>query len=64
MKGNCPTFTLTVEVLHRWDDPDGWRRLRGLLKTALRGFGIKVTSIQPQAVEGEGDDHSGPYRKS
>jgi hypothetical protein len=38
-------FTLMLVALHRYDDPQGWRRMRAVLKRLLRGFGFRCVSI-------------------
>ena len=39
--------TLKLSLQHRSDDPDGVRRLRQMLKTMLRSFGVRCVEIKP-----------------
>jgi hypothetical protein len=34
-------------------EPDGWQRLRKLLKTLIRGYGLKCESIEAKQEPGE-----------
>jgi hypothetical protein len=47
-----PTFVLRLEAQHRADDPDGVRRLRGLLKVLLRSLGFRCIECKPDSTEG------------
>jgi hypothetical protein len=42
-----PSYTLTIAPLPQADDPNGIRRLRGLLKRLLRSDRMRVVSIVP-----------------
>lgn len=47
VKPPCPRFVVELEALpHEWDH-DGTRRMKRLLKAALRGYGMKCVSIGP-----------------
>ncbi len=53
-----PRFVLHLEVLHRDGDESGMRRLRSLLKTLLRGWGMRCRNIEypPDATPAPADD--------
>jgi hypothetical protein len=40
-------YVLIIEAEHRADDPNGMRRLRLLLKRALRAFGLRCIEVKP-----------------
>lgn len=48
-----PTFILKLEAQHREHDRDGTRRLRALLKAALRNWGLKCLSVEPVKPDGK-----------
>jgi hypothetical protein len=55
----APDYIVTLRPKPDATDPDGTRRLRWLLKVALRRFGLRCISVQKQ--EG-GGDHVGSSR--
>lgn len=53
MTANRPTYLLTLRP--EWDgtDPDGIRRLRALLKAALRSYRLRCLDCRPIGDEGD-----------
>ena len=43
---HAPTYRLLVRPLPDATDPEGYRRLRALLKTMLRGYRIRCCSFE------------------
>jgi hypothetical protein len=58
-----PRFRLTLAAKRRADDADGMRRLRGALKTLLRGWGLRCTWIEYLSEE-TGDRKQEPGDRS
>ena len=54
---NCPqTIVLTLHVPPLPpSEPDGWQRLRRLLKALVRSYGLKCESIEPKRVDEPGE---------
>jgi hypothetical protein len=53
MSRACPelvVLVLRVPALPP-NEPDGWQRLRRLLKALVRSYGLKCESIEPKQVE-------------
>ena len=53
---NCPeTIILTIRIpTLPPPSPDGWQRLRRLLKALVRSYGLKCESIEPKQVDEPG----------
>jgi hypothetical protein len=53
MSRDCPEVVLlTIRVPQpNGNEPDGWQRLRRLLKCLIRSYGMKCESIEPKQVE-------------
>jgi hypothetical protein len=54
---NCPEIIiLTISVpKQNGSEPDGWQRLRRLLKALVRSYGMKCESIEPKQVDEPGE---------
>ena len=50
---NCPEIIiLTISVpASSPPEPDGWQRLRRLLKALVRSYGMRCESIEPKQVD-------------
>jgi hypothetical protein len=42
---------MLVRAEPRWQDPDGTRRLRAMLKSMLRAWGVRCITFQPLTSE-------------
>jgi hypothetical protein len=54
---NCPeiiVLTISVPPLPP-TEPDGWQRLRRLLKALVRSYGMRCESIEPKRVDEPGE---------
>jgi hypothetical protein len=56
---NKQVFRLTLVPNHQPDDPQGFRRMRMVLKRLLRGFGFRCTLIEYPEDKPEGSDQEG-----
>ncbi len=56
MSRDCPEVVIvTIRVPQSNDnEPDGWQRLRKLLKALIRSYGMKCESIEPKQVDEPG----------
>jgi hypothetical protein len=57
MARQCPqmvTMTISVPAFPP-NEPDGWQRLRKLLKALIRSYGMKCESIEPKQVDEPGE---------
>lgn len=52
MKDRRPVYKLTLRPEPDPTDPDGIRRLRALLKAALRSYGLKCIEVAPEGPPG------------
>jgi len=48
MNAERPVYVLTVRPTPDATDPQGIRRLRAMLKSMLRRFGLRCVSVTPQ----------------
>jgi hypothetical protein len=56
MRRDCPSVVImTIRVpTFPPNEPDGWQRLRRLLKALVRSYGMKCESIEPKQVDEPG----------
>jgi hypothetical protein len=56
MNRDCPEIIiLTISVpASSPPEPDGWQRLRRLLKALVRSYGLRCESIEPKQVDEPG----------
>ena len=57
---NCPqTILMTISVpAFPPNEPDGWQRLRRLLKALVRSYGLRCESIEPKPSAKQVDDET------
>ena len=55
---DCPSVVvLTISVPPtNGSEPDGWQRLRRLLKALVRSYGLRCESIEPKQEPGRTND--------
>jgi hypothetical protein len=58
MNRDCPNIIiLTISVPPtNGSEPDGWQRLRRLLKALVRSYGLRCESIEPKQEPGRTND--------
>jgi hypothetical protein len=54
----CPPSVVMVIEIPSFppNEPDGWQRLRRLLKALLRSYGLRCKSIEPEKKLSDKDD--------